>query len=837
MLFSITAQDTPEKHQHLGHLSAHEGLSKPHAKILLAANNITNINTLMSNEQVATLDDAVKVGTTTFVTESTIQEQSFNENPHTSTILPIMDQGLADFLNKPYAVYSGTWTTSSVSNDTLYTSKVAPFLTSVTQWQKKLEGFNLVRGKACIRVVINANPFQQGKLILSFVPDIGQVTFRNGDLCQKTQQPNVELDCRDATCLMKVPYIAPTDYYDRVRGFFDWGTFTLSVLSPLQVGSGGENNVNYTIFLYFEDFELAAPMVPQAGYARRPRGVTSVESHAEKEATAITETHSVSRGLQMGADVVSKIAEIPMLTSIAEPASWILRGASKIAAWFGWSKPEVDSPPCVSSRRLITNMANATGASVAPSLGLFHDNAVDVMPDMAGNGMDEMSFDYIKSRKAYYSVSTWTDTNAADSVLFTQNIAPQFFNLPLPNYAPGVTIYETASLVPFAYVSNFFTFWRGSINLHLKFAKTDFHSGRLLITFTPNTLSFTAPTVQSSILALREIVDIRGKSEVLLKLPYLINTNYLRTDQFSGVLQIRVLNELRAPETCSNSIKMLFYASAGDDFEVQVPGTTNSQSNPPFMPQVGGVQPDVNQELVDEPIGGYIIPKFDMEPCRTSIGECFASIKQLFSRYTPLQTITPISFDSTAAIGIFPYYFGVCRPDPTTGAPLVPNYNSDALSNFASGYAFYRGSVKIMARSRLFVDADPMAILDNQAYVGGPVIVPGSTYGGNGFDQTASPYNTPNVINPVAEQIYDSSIGLMEVKVPYYCQTKMSVVDSLAITRPESQSDPCSMLYLGIDSDGTGTPPTGTMRLYRCASDEFQLAYFIGFPRILLNII
>ncbi len=54
---------------------------------------------------------------------------------------------------------------------------------------------------------------------------------------QYTQLPNVELDARDTSCELVVPYIAPTDWYKINNSgsldTFGWGEIVLKVLSPL----------------------------------------------------------------------------------------------------------------------------------------------------------------------------------------------------------------------------------------------------------------------------------------------------------------------------------------------------------------------------------------------------------------------------------------------------------------------------------------------------------------------------------------------------------------------------------------------------------------------------
>lgn len=796
--------------------------------------------TSYSNEQVVESNEQSHDVTTTFTTETKVQLQKYNDKGVDRSDYPVRDQAIADFMAKPWALATANWSTSSSANDVLYTLNIAPQLSIVSQWANKIQGYNLVRGTAVIRVVINANPFQQGKLLMSFVPIAQNITgqlSRTKCLNQKTQCPNVEIDCRDSTAILHIPYIAPTDFYSIADGYFDWGTMTLSVLSPLLIGGAGENTVQFTIFLSFEDFELAAPIVPQSGGApkrkKASRPAKSVSSATYKESQAMS-GGSVSRALSATASAAGYLAEIPMLSTVGGTAAWVLRGASKVASFFGWSKPQNDTVPCISARRLANFMPNSTGNSNAANLGLYHDAGVETMPDMAGNDMDEMSFNYLKGRKAYVTKFTWASTDVSGTTLKGLSVVPTTF------YEPGVTtlsgtVANWASHTPFSYLSKFFIYWRGSIEITLKIVKTDFHSGRLLITFTPLNSPTTTPTVQSSILALREIVDIRTQSEIKLRLPYLLASKYTATNASSGILEVKVLNELKNPETCSSTVNILVYASAGPDFELANPGNLTTKPNITFVPQVGGVDPDTDQTIIDKTIGNIELPPLDTDYAAMCMGEMFTSIKQLMSRYSPIVTAGAITGSAAGAFGFAPFALPNVTLDPS-GVLLKPIAGYDALAAFANGYAFYRGSVNVMTTYQ-FTGAQATTTASMQLYPlsgkNGAAIVDQSTSYNALFSNTGDPTGTFVGCQNSGIQSFDHGPGIMEAKVPYYCPMHMTPVDPLASTSaaPSGFADPAS--YLAISTTGGGSP---TYKLYRSASDEYQLGYFLGFLPLFIDV-
>lgn len=782
--------------------------------------------------------DMSKDGTTTFVTESLVQQQIFNDTKVQTGIIPVRDQTISDFLAKPQLLEHVTWSTSEVQNTLLFSYSPEAALSAFPVYSEKIKGFNLARGTAVFRFVLSAEPFHQGKLIASFIPvheQLANSKFRTSCLNQKTQQPNVEMDCRDATAIIKIPYIAPTDYYEISADTIGWGRLFLSVLSPLNTGSSGSNNVKVSVFISFEDFELAAPLFPQSSSVpkSKARPARSFSMSVQDREADIMAHGSISKGLLVAANLASSAASIPALTPLAEPASWLARALSHAASWFGWSKPQLDEPQNVVSRRLIPYMSNSTGASTAPKLALFHDNQLEVMPFMAGKDVDEMSFDYLKSIKAFCDRFTMTTSQSADTSLYTKSLVPTSFTQQVV-FTGTTNLMDARSYPPFAYIARHFRYFRGGIRMHVKIAKTDYHSGRIAVVYSPKVGASSPATVEDATYSLREVIDIRGKSEFVLDLPYLINTPYVSVTESIGQVKFMVLNELRAPETCAQSIEFLVYYSACDDFEVQVPGSSidTDDLTPrriiPFYPQMGSTEADVNQEVVKEVIGNYPKPSYDLDPSLTCMGEAFTSVKNLMNRYTNLVSLGSLGTGTLGVSKLYPFLITGAYTEPTTQALLSPSIYGDALCDYAGGYAFYRGGVKIAVLGT----SAPTRVLTTSTY--------------NSPDMTAeSIYSSAAVLDPgrsvgdpFTDQIGDLSptqwhdgLGYAECAIPYQNRTHMTIIDPYDQSQsacPTGYSNPSTQLVYGWP--GVAATPH---KLMRSTSDEFQLAYFLGFPLVL----
>lgn len=832
---ALHAQGGSEKHQYPGRHRCADMVGQPVRQEYLTASSTPSENAqLMPNEQTTVAGGNVKESTTTFADSSYEETQVFNTAPIPSQPLPVRDQTVCDFMSKPVVIARGSWTTTNVANDVLGVFRIEDYL-SLDMWAKKHAGFNLLRGTAMIRIVANANPFQQGKLIASLIPCAGNLTdgetrFRRDNLCQRTQQPNVEFDCRDATAVICVPYISPHDYYTKVGPSFGWGDVYLSVLSPLETGAGGNTSIDYTVFMSFENFEMASPLVPQSGSSgKRRSGRPKVAMVASRnEAESVTSSGSLTRGLMSAAKVASDIASIPYLNAIAQPASWVLRGMSGAASWFGWSKPMTVSAPTQVYRRNLSNMPNATGVDTGVNLGLYHDSRVEVVPNMAGNPADEMSFEYLKKRKAWTNDYVWTTSDVADDTIGTLYLQPTGIYAQNNMLVGAGAFYTVRHYPPFGYISRYFKQWRGSLVLTIKFVKTDYHTGRLVITFFPGTTTPPSSTVEEGSYVLREIIDIRDNNEVVFKFPYLLAQKYIKNDQFSGVAKITVLNELRAPETASTNVHLLCYWSAGDDFEVQIPGTSAPLADKPvpLVAQSGSAPGDT---LISETMGNY--PEAELSSAMSSmcVGEHFSSVKQMLSRSTPILTRDPLTTGDGGYPAFYPFTMTPCTSNSVTGLFQQPTFTGDALTCFAPGYAFWRGSVNFTVVNPSAINSVPSVAIAPFATEYGPPVFANAA---SGYDQlltNVTSQENANFSNSLgAVQSFDNGVGSMEFNVPYYGDCHMSMVHThVGAEGPITRELASPQNFVICTFGGFLNQP---LRLYRSCGDEFQLSYFLGFP-------
>jgi hypothetical protein len=809
------------------------------------------------------------VGKTHFVDDSA---QIIAGSKYSGSMVPnditLKDMGIRDFLANPVMIFDSTtipWTNSLPVNSQLGAYVLSGLVNSWAYNVNKIQGFNLIRGTICLRVVLNPTPFMVGRLMLSFLPawtdwgasfDPTYAGTKAVSLNSAAMLPNVTIDCRDGVGIMKIPYVSPYRFFDIKQGVGDFGICYLRVLSQLEFGPGAsETTCDYAVYGWLEDVELAAPLVPQSNVdffsGFREQGKRKFLAVTEKERHVAT-GGTVSRLLKAGSKFAGSLGEIPVISAAMGQLEWVLNAASGAASAFGWSKPTIDAPLVVVTSGYNRYSATATGADSAIPLALIANNSTKVTDDISIRDEDEMSLAFLLKVPALFSPTNtanngfqWAASNVQGTPLISMPIFPQNF------YIPGTISRgtHTANYIqgpPLFYLSYLFAYYRGSIEIIFKFVKSDFHSGRLQITFTPSRqLAVTAPTISTGQLALREIVDIKSSNEVVLKLPFLHNIDYLPVGTSMGQLDVVVLNELRAPDSVFQNIDVLMYARAGDDFEFAVPTTLSAQafslqSNLGFFTEQSNdaFGTSGKEMAVDTVIGGMDHQQLSTYHSEACIGEHVTSIKQLLNRYSIVKWLTINANPLSTQIKMWPWFSSILSLNGTTGLS-GGSVGGDTYSFLAPMFLGYRGSVKMNivpifsssnnTGNNLFATITPGGLTPGTS----PVINMTSTVTSVPYWDAAASLATNTSIPSTGIAVTDPTLGQSSFVVPYYNQTRFSYVynafSSASSVVPNDPTQPIACLNIGIPNKFS------TASINRSFGDEFQLAYFLGCPPIYVS--
>jgi hypothetical protein len=793
----------------------------------------------MSLDTPLTIDSA---GVTTTIVSDDVTLTNSMSTTHLRTDIASTSESIKDFLAKPYLVYTGSWPSTATPGTLLFGGfglATDSFLFTLAPLYDKIKGFSMTRSTIVMRLQVNATPFHAGKLLMHFLP-LAQyhssmdsqfntyVSMHNWSLTTRTQQPSIELDCRETAVELRIPYVSFTDYFVLGNGSgmpqIERGSIYLSVLAALKNGAALPA-IDYSFYISFEDVELVAPVLPQAGKGRMGRmGATK-----EKEAKAMAST-PIANALSVAGKVASTLGSIPVLSSIATPASWVLQAASGLASAFGWSKPTNLDVMGAASRQYQRFAATSDGTDYAYPLAMKVGNHVTTTTSKTITDQDEMSFAFLKSIEAYVETVNWATTAAQSTVLYSKQIGPRsnaVFSRAVKTKGTGSQFLD--SMAPAFYISNQFRQYRGSFKLRIRIAKTDFHSGRLQVTFTPRPTPVATPTVTTSYYSLREIIDIRAGNEIEITLPYMLSVPYIDVETTIGQLDIIVLNQLRAPDTAAQSVDLLFYWCAGDDFELAVPGYSKNTVNwPPVAPQSGIQDMAADQTLLSEGIGGAKLSRADTNYAEFCVGEIFTSIRQQLSRYNQIWTKT-LPPATGPRVAIWPFFSACLSIASADGAKLAPKYGGDLFSYYAPMYTFYRGGMRVQVDTAAAVGSISATITPGQLIGTREVFATSTSENGS---NAAVAYVDNAFTTPAGTALTDAGIGLYAVELPYYCKTAVSAViptTTDAIPYRASTSLPEHCIPQSVVTVETQSTPV----YYRAIAEDFQFLYFVGCPPLI----
>jgi hypothetical protein len=790
--------------------------------------------------------------TTTFVNDGNEKAQLVRPITLDSSLAmpPNDDNSIGLFMAKPVVIETGSWTSALGPNATIGVYKIGSYLVDPALvpnvWKNKLSGYNLMRGTAVVKFVLNSQPFQAGRLLLHFLP--GETNFaaysntyaklHNFTLATKTQQPCVEMDISDGAATLRIPYVAPTLWFSR-DSKFDWGTAYVSVLSPLS--SQSSTTVNFITYLYFEDFELAAPIFGPEMDMKSV--VVDAWNNAKRERNRTKDSGVVTTFFDFIKKPLDLLSNVPVIGTVATEASKAAGSLGNVASYFGWSRPYDVKGVQVVQQHAGFRSFNFNGSSTSDVLAMDAMNQLAPMSCFAGSDVDEMSFSYLKGIPCYINRFSWSTGQLYNANLYSWQASPRSAcEVTAANFGDSGSK-NVFSFAPFAHVSRAFRYYRGGIVVTLKLVKTLFHSGRMVVTFTPSLVN--VPTDgDGRPYVYRDIVDIRESDTFTFTLPYMhpapfLNTGFTRSelgdDTFFGTFRIDVLNPLVAASTVSSSIDVLVYVSAAPDYQLTALQPLSSLSFVPEMGDMTGVSGDVPR--IQGTIGDAPENPGGIMPAALCVGEVFTSLKQLFSLLRPVAVDSyGDNFSGFVKASWCPYYPALVKQVNTTFDYYVPVFAFDYLSEFGPGFAFSRGGVRMA-----IPEAGPSGRSSSTALQVTLVTPPQPVFSPENFQEKLN--TTPGVLDaaplflaPLATRNVSSSI--VDTVVPAYGQTPfrfnyvLTGLSSGQQTIPATFDSPDYVLATTIPASDVEFLSTG---LSRSGADDYACGYFIGFGPVVLS--
>jgi hypothetical protein len=785
-------------------------------------------------ERISLAENKTTQQTMTFFADKTVIQKTFPDFVPTD---PTLRKGvtedrvhsLTDFLSRPIRLTNGVWSTTDARNTELYTADLpeAAFLAS-PQFVEKIQGFLGFRAKAVVRVQINAQRFQQGRLLMHYVPQ-GQINVPRRQIIMrslplKTQTPRVELDCSTTSAAsLEMPYVSTTTHFNTQDYTGPIGSFHLCVYSPLV--SPAASTLDYTVWVHFEDIELAFPAIPFTAHA----GIAS--SIKESIDAGHKPISKMFGGIKVVADALKTV---PLLSAGAGTVSWASGILGGWASSIGWSAPISSTTTTLITQAPHRYMQNVTKVDVSANLGLDADNQVEVLDGFAGTGKDEMSFAHIAKIPSFVGYESWSVSDPTDTILYSQVLQMDLLNSSrsVAKLAGNLTVYD---LIPAAYIANYFKNYRSSFNFTFKFIKTEFHSGRVLVCFSPSHV--TDPSAANVNYLYREVLDLRSSNEFVVTIPYVSTKPYRNYTDGFGIVTMFVLNELVAPTTVSQSIEILVEISAGPDFEVAIPANPTTycpiiqaQSLPAsefYAQGLGENEAEINkpstvQETVD-PIASSDVNSGELAAARYCVGERILSFRQMLKRFTQCAYL-----DSNGAPVNWSFnLFDVMLPRFNSGAdPIKFAFSNtsrcfpviDLYSAITPMFMFKRGGIRLKLSPQY-----PRQNLDVGSGAGlyKAIVITTRTADTLTFSGTLSP---PGLVGTGPSLHSCSTNSGLEIQHPQYTaiqQSHVTLVNASSYTYNQSYENNGRVQI-------NDTVVVSSSTLTRAIADDFSCGFFIG---------
>ena len=482
---------------------------------------------------------------------------------------------ISKFLSRPVRIYNYNWTLGSSTVDsfdpwTLYFNH--------TSIKKKIDNYYLLRCRLKLKFVVNASPFHYGTMLAAYKPlskfltpaiidttstgttaDLQNVGF--------SQLPRVYIYPQTSQGgEMTLPFLWQKEWVDitSAANTTNLGTVYMRPLTALSFANAGVGvNCNIQVFAWTEDIELSGPTVKLAMQS------------------ACDEYGAISGPASAVANVAGLLEDVPVIGPFATATRMVSDTVGFIARIFGFTNVPVVADVHQFTPSPFPMFASPEIGTQIEKLTLDPKNELTIDPKSIGIDLgDECLIQSFCSRECYLTQFPWTVAGSPDDILFSIAVSPF-----LERIASG-TNQTLIQMSPMSLCARMFSYWRGDIKIRMKFNCSQYHKGRLRISWDP--VGAIGATADSTTEVFTQIVDLADCTDVTFNIPYMQDLAFLGrfgdyAQRFSndgatittsgytnGVLTARILNELSAPLSTAD-IQVLVFVSGGDNLEFAAP--------------------------------------------------------------------------------------------------------------------------------------------------------------------------------------------------------------------------------------------------------------------------
>lgn len=557
---------------------------------------------------------------------------------------------LSNFLQRPVLLRTISWVEGNV-----LASSYSPWYDffNSAPIKKKLDNYYLLRCNLHLKFVINASPFYYGAAMVSYRPLSGQAgaitSFEpcplNGglglttqELMGRSQRPRVFLypqTCQGAE--MQLPFFYHKNWLNATEAddLVGMGTLNLDSLTVLDnANSIAGQTCTIQMYAWASDVELAGPTLKLALQAKKDEYGQGVIS---KPASAI-------------ARYANYLSKMPVIGEFATATSLAATTVSNIAHMFGYTNVPVVADVHTFKAQQFPRLATTDIGTPIEKLTLDSKNELSIDNKLCGIDLgDELTISNIVQRESYLETYFWTSANAPDTLLFCSQVTPDMM---VANTVASRTYIQGT---PMWMVNRMFQYWRGDITFRFKFICSQYHRGRVKISWDP--IGDLGATAETTNVVYTKIVDITTENDVEFTVPYTQETSYLTTatntnavysastqtndyGRSNGVLTMRVLTYQTSP-VASADIYIAAFVKGAENLEFAGPKHLDfiTRTYSPYTVQAKEVLYDTPTEYQM----GFKPSKANENINLIHMGETVVSLRQVLRRFNYSRNATIVA--------------------------------------------------------------------------------------------------------------------------------------------------------------------------------------------------
>lgn len=491
----------------------------------------------------------------------------------------VTEADLNSFFNRPVLIDTHIYNATDVQGFNYGINPWHSYFNSVSI-KKKLENYGFIRCNLHLKFVVNATPFVYGSIRACyrplpnftperFTPDV----VERAELIPYSQYPGTWIDpSKSQGGEMVLPFFYQRNFVRATKAsdFIDLGRLNFVNYTQMQ-SANGDPDFSFTVqtYAWAENVVLSAPTLGLAMQGEDEYGLGVISKPAS----------TVAR-------FASYLQDIPIIGPFAKATEIGASAVSGIAKLFGWTNVPVleDTHPYRSTP--FPQMASTELGYPVEKLTIDSKNELTVDPQSIGlPPTDELSIQNIVSKQSFLTIADWQTNHLENRPLFTSRVTPFL------GRAQTVTAnHGKMWFTPLSVVSTLFDNWRGDIIFTLKVVCSQYHKGRLRITYDPTNSSVqTNPNTES--MAFSTILDLGESTEVEMRIPYQQALSWLRVEgdlrvnnfttsstpvvsrndlTDNGLLSVKVLTKLSAPVGAAG-VSMLVFVRGAENLEFANP--------------------------------------------------------------------------------------------------------------------------------------------------------------------------------------------------------------------------------------------------------------------------